>query len=661
MTAAMPLWQVPDPAGPGFGMRLADVSAAVSSLAATADGLADVADDDVLTVMDELTSLVARIDGLRVATAAAVRDRDLVRRRGARNLASWLRADPRIADDAWKISQLAAAGHRLPRIRSLLCSGQISLAQAGAAYWQVSHLPNIPARPEEAPDPPGSDGGSGADAGDSPDTRGPDGPDTRAGDSPDTRGSDGSGVGAGDCSGTGVPDSSGTAGCPGSDHGPGNAASGAPGDRDMTPPRHSDPDEAWAGLWRAGDVHAAADELFSQYLPSLDASQVRALGAHLREAADAQERAAEVYDDYAKRRLRITRTLGNTAEITGRLHPEAAEQVIAAFEDLAVKHGPDDARTKDQRWADALARLAAGAPISAPSAGTMPSGPPDESGDDQPGPEGQHTHGHPSLEEHPGLEDAAPGSAIPPGFRKPRIIVTVPLTALLGRPLAPGGILGPGTPITGQAARRLACDAEIIRIVTSSPPTCICSCGHRHRPGQDGGGGQISHDPDTTSPAATGQDATGRYPTGPGTVGLDTDGPDLGLNTTGQLTRLLANAIAALPHPLSGPSAILDAGRKHPGWTPRQRDALYAQYGGRCSAPGCNGPIDVIHHIIHWTEGGPTRIANGAPVCNYHHWLVHEGGWRMRKHPGGRIVLIPPPPGWRPGIIYRRGKPIRAG
>jgi Domain of unknown function (DUF222) len=116
--------------------------------------------------------------------------------------------------------------------------------------------------------------------------------------------------------------------------------------------------ELWAGLWRSGDVHAAADELFARFLPRLDSQQLRALGAHLREAADAQERASEDYDVFARRSLRLSRSLGGTGELSGRLHPEAAEQVLAAFEELGGKAGPDDTRTKAQRWADVLVYLA---------------------------------------------------------------------------------------------------------------------------------------------------------------------------------------------------------------------------------------------------------------------------------------------------------------
>jgi len=116
--------------------------------------------------------------------------------------------------------------------------------------------------------------------------------------------------------------------------------------------------------------------------------------------------------------------------------------------------------------------------------------------------------------------------------------------------------------------------------------------------------------------------------------------------------------MAGLPPPLAGPSAVLDIGRKSPGWTPRQRDALHAQYGGHCGFGRCVSPIEVIHHIIHWLHGGKTRTINGFPCCGYHHWLIHEGGWRIKKHPDGTITTIPPPPGWRPGTIYRNGKPV---
>jgi Domain of unknown function (DUF222)/HNH endonuclease len=639
----------------GFGSRLAAARAAVADLAAAADELDDAPDGDVSAIMADLTTLVCQVDGLRVAVTGLVRRRELYRQRGAGSVTGWLRQDPRLADQAGHLSRLANQAARLPKISAALTSGQASLSQVGTASWQISQLPDIPERPAD--------------------------------NDPDAT----------------IADSDGTS---------------------------TDPDEElWAGLWRSGDVHAAADELFARFLPRLDADQLRIMGAHLREAADAQDRACDDYNAYAKRALRITRLLGDSATISGHLHSEAAEQIIAAFEELSAKTSPDDARTKPQRWADALAYLASlitptpapepptpapeaaasapeppapapqpaasapGTPAPASAPGTpasasepaVPSGPggaapetargasrarssmPEPAGpathwpiepDDEPSPDGGHGHPHTDAQEyarptepkpavpaepvptppgerpprtdgqpcppgtsenpdppgtsehpHPPRTGGGPGSGAP-GLRRPRVIVTVPLTTLLGYPLAPGAVLGNGTPLTAEAARRLACDADIVRLITHSPGP----------PGESG------------TPQR--QDATA------------------------ELTGLLADALDQLPRPLGGPSAALDIGRQSQSWTPRQRDALYGLYGGRCAKPGCTRPMDVIHHIVHWLYGGKTQVTNGAPLCLYDHWLVHEGGWRITRDHDGGLAFIPPPPGWRPGTLFRHGKPL---
>ena len=544
-------------------------------------------------VMSELTTITGQLDSLRVAVTRQVRQRGLYRRSGAANVAGWLRADPRVADEAGMLSRLAAMTPQLPKISGLLANGAVSLAQAGTACWQISQLPPVITRPEQADaQPPAGDEQEQAPVTDPPDDR----------------------------------------------------------------------EDPWAGLWRGGDVHAAAEELLAQFMPGLNCPQLRILGAHLHEAADAQERAGDDYSDFARRSLRISRTFGGTAHLTGRLHPEAAEQVIAAFEELAAKTGPGDDRTKEQRQADALAYLAGlawtapatpatdpdaepdapagpkashgaatghGEPEAShgaatgygePEAGASPEaatgpcgpGPQDVAGepdDDEPIPGGGH--GHPDRAARGHTHPAGTGGHVPAGLRRPRVIVTIPWSTLTGQPLAPGAVLGTGTPLTAEAARRLSCDAEIIRLITA----------------------------DQLDPSG-GQD------------------PSLAGDATAQLTALLAAAIAQLPRPLGGPSAALDIGRKSQSWTPRQRDALYAQYGGRCCRAGCTRPIDVIHHIRHWLHGGKTKTRNGAPVCLYDHWLVHEGGWQILRQPDGALIFIPPPSGWRPGTIYRHGKPL---
>jgi hypothetical protein len=658
--------EIAEPGGLGgtdvpFGARLAAAEEAVTSLAEAADDLGQVADEDLTGVMGELTTLVGRLDALRVAVTTQVRERDVFRRQGATSVTAWLRADVRTADVAASLAHLSARASEMPKITALLAAGQVSLAQAGTACWQIAHLPEGPRPPDTVGEP-----------------------------------------------------------APPPDSGPEPSASIDDGPQD----------ELWAGLWRHGDVHAAADELFSRFMPRLDSDRLRSLGAHLREAADAQERATEDYSAYARRYLRLSRGFGGVGELSGRLHPEAVDQVLAALAELGAKAGPDDPRTKPQRWADALVYLTGLAGLTTPAPEPTPpppnpetssspasnpsppsssspqsdpgpqSGPQSDSGtqasssaqsgpgtqarpdagaepdDDQPSPDGGHGHGSSSSSGHshptaPGRPQPVAGAAgvAPSGLRRPRVIVTVPLSTLLGQPLSPGAVLGAGTPITGEAARRLACDADLVRLVTGPPGLhagCLRPSGaDTHPPGTDCG---QAHSTDPGSPEAQSRPPGGGLGARPGRGARPGHGggappgkqaTGVERDATGQLTEVLAGVISGLPWPLGGPSAVLDIGRRSQSWTPRQRDALYGQYGGRCGAPGCRRGIDVLHHIVHWAHGGATTVANGAPFCLFHHWLVHEGGWRVAKGPDGGLVLIAPPPGWQPGTIYRHGKPVR--
>jgi len=46
---------------------------------------------------------------------------------------------------------------------------------------------------------------------------------------------------------------------------------------------------------------------------------------------------------------------------------------------------------------------------------------------------------------------------------------------------------------------------------------------------------------------------------------------------------------------------------------------------GTCRFPGCTNHITDIHHLHHWTNGGPTNVENGILLCPHHHTLTHEG------------------------------------
>jgi HNH endonuclease len=74
-----------------------------------------------------------------------------------------------------------------------------------------------------------------------------------------------------------------------------------------------------------------------------------------------------------------------------------------------------------------------------------------------------------------------------------------------------------------------------------------------------------------------------------------------------------------------------------------QRAALALRDGG-CVFPGCARPLAWCdaHHLRHWLHGGATDLANLALLCRAHHRAVHEGGWRLHRHPDGGFTTTPP-------------------
>ena len=51
-----------------------------------------------------------------------------------------------------------------------------------------------------------------------------------------------------------------------------------------------------------------------------------------------------------------------------------------------------------------------------------------------------------------------------------------------------------------------------------------------------------------------------------------------------------------------------------------------------CQWPGCTRTQHLpIHHIIHWADGGETSVKNGVAVCQFHHSLLHEGGYTIER------------------------------
>ena len=92
----------------------------------------------------------------------------------------------------------------------------------------------------------------------------------------------------------------------------------------------------------------------------------------------------------------------------------------------------------------------------------------------------------------------------------------------------------------------------------------------------------------------------------------------------------------------AGRSRVLDLGRL----TPVVSDALRTAVKVRDrhgQHPGCRAPAKWcdVHHIAHWTPGGPTDMGNLVLLCRRHHVDHHEGGWRISRATDGTIIATP--------------------
>ncbi|HEX4427697.1 MAG TPA: DUF222 domain-containing protein [Frankiaceae bacterium] len=71
------------------------------------------------------------------------------------------------------------------------------------------------------------------------------------------------------------------------------------------------------------------------------------------------------------------------------------------------------------------------------------------------------------------------------------------------------------------------------------------------------------------------------------------------------------------------------------------RDLLGAVDGERCRYPSCTRRRKLhAHHVIKWSDGGPTDLANLALVCSRHHTLVHAEGIRLKLNPATRALTV---------------------
>ena len=91
---------------------------------------------------------------------------------------------------------------------------------------------------------------------------------------------------------------------------------------------------------------------------------------------------------------------------------------------------------------------------------------------------------------------------------------------------------------------------------------------------------------------------------------------------------------------------ILNVGRKTRTVPPPIRRALEFRDQG-CRFPGCTSKHCDAHHIVHWADGGETKLSNLVLLCRRHHRLLHEGGFGVRMSEDGAVEFF-----------HRRGRPL---
>lgn len=141
--------------------------------------------------------------------------------------------------------------------------------------------------------------------------------------------------------------------------------------------------------------------------------------------------------------------------------------------------------------------------------------------------------------------------------------------------------------------------------------------------------------------------------TGLGRAALD----HRGLTVSASVARRLACDSAVIPAVLGSDGAVLDVGRAVRQWPLAIRRAARLRDGG-CVFPGCGVGLDgcELHHIKPWSEGGATSLSNSAHLCRFHHRLVHELGWSMRRTGPSEVVFTN-----SDGVDYRGPPLARAG
>ena len=213
-----------------------------------------------------------------------------------------------------------------------------------------------------------------------------------------------------------------------------------------------------------------------------------------------------------------------------------------------------------------------------------------------------------------GLDPGSPGERF-------QVTVHVPAAALASREPAPSATAAPGaTSAETRAASRVAAEPA----VPAQP------CGQQ----VDGraAAGATAGAPQRVSAERCELDLAPAEPRGPAT---DRDAGQAVIEQAGGLhvgreaaRRVACDAgLVVLRHGSDG--EVLDAGRRTRSVPTALRRALEDRDHGQCQFPGCESRHCDAHHVVHWADGGETRLSNLILACRFHHRALHEEGFRV--------------------------------
>ncbi len=124
-----------------------------------------------------------------------------------------------------------------------------------------------------------------------------------------------------------------------------------------------------------------------------------------------------------------------------------------------------------------------------------------------------------------------------------------------------------------------------------------------------------------------------------GDAGVEPADLDGKVSLSAATARRLACDCAVLPVVMDSKSQVLDVGRRTRIISPQLRLAIDLR-DRHCRFPDCEAPIQDIHHIVFWANGGRTDRENLVGLCLAHHQAVHERRYQLKGNANFKLQVI---------------------